>query len=722
MGIRTRAWTWLVVATLVLASSGAWSASRSEPESGESPALRAALEKLQRRVDELRPYVEVLEVRENPPTASERRQARPSYHRLSAAIRDVERLMASTGTTEVPEILREARELHRRMAALDLVRRAAELRTIVDEILERPEPPSDAERARVRRLVAELQAALVALAAESQSLQPESGAAGEAERAATLTRSAEALAQATDHGDNQLEAAGLRRARAILVRLLTVAIDYAVGELRPPIERLESLQVPPPPEELLALEPRVTRLRNGVDAVERDMEDAGLDAPPDALLVATDLIRRFANLELRASLSEWTPFVDGCEAQETPLAPEQIERLRQVPGTLRPEIRNARRTTKKQQSLDSAQADSPEVAAATALLKRVTRLVPDSPLAQEEPVDAPDTQPVARFFRLYGGLRLRLVALEGEQAEIDGQTSRAGIRLEGRLGKRVTGLARVEIGFNFLDTEQLQNIDEGRGIDVDTLLFHRLSFVGVRFKKSELRFGKQWSAYYDVAVFADQMPYFGGQGTGVYAAGTDGGIAGTGRADQALQLSNVVGAFKYTLQAQIRNESVNNQAFADTYGASLTWVASETMQIGAAFNAVRDGIPDPDRGEPKEGDRALILGYRYRTGPVYSGVTLSVMENHEIDERGVFFGGYGLEAYGSYEFARRFKARLSVSALTPDSDYIGEYRVRSVMAGLNYDLSEKLDLVFLGRADFSKLSDGSDRNAGVLSLALFFTF
>ena len=99
-----------------------------------------------------------------------------------------------------------------------------------------------------------------------------------------------------------------------------------------------------------------------------------------------------------------------------------------------------------------------------------------------------------------------------------------------------------------------------------------------------------------------------------------------------------------------------------------------------------------------------------------------MFDNHDTDSQGVFFGGFGIEAYGSYELTDKLKFRAALSALFPDSDYEGEYRVLSFTPGLNYKLTGKLSLVFLGRLDFSKLSDGSNRHGDVLSLALFFNF
>ncbi len=633
-------------------------------------------------------------------------------------------------------------------------------------MVQRDEPASEEEIAELRRLRGELQALLIRLSYEETKLQPGKRPVQDAEGAIALTESAESLASAVDQGrtleveDNRredvtaqeaaaartaadelqgqigqfeqdsglpkggLEPAALGRAREIMTRLLLMDLRYTLGQLRPLVEELEGEADPPSADELEELQPLVAPLTTAVDALEQDLIAIRSGEFPDELAEGIELIRRCANLSLANYVAAKAPFVESCEEQSGSLSAEQIAELREIPADLRPRLRSARRTMRQdsEDESESSEISSPEITAAVDMLRRVQRLVPDSPVAVEEPVDSPDTQPVVRFFRFYGSLRLRALVQAGSTFELDGQTSRMGVRFEGKLTRKMTGIARAEVGFNFLDEEALTGIGEGRGLNLDTFFFDRLAFIGARFALNEVRFGKQWSAFYDVGVFSDQMPYLAGAGTGVFAARTDGGVSGTGRADDALQYSGAIGEFRYTLQAQIRNETDEDKALADTFGASLTWEANQRVQIGAAYNQVRDGIPDPGIDEPKEGDRAFIVGYRYRTEPLYFGVTTTLFDNHETDDIGVFFGGLGLEAYASYRLTPKLMARGAVSALLPDSDYPGEYRVLTFTSGLNYVFTDKLFLVFLTRLDATRLADGSDRNGSVFSTALFFNF
>lgn len=603
------------------------------------------------------------------------------------------------------------------------------------------------------------------LESESREAQPSKKSVREAEKAVALSKAADVLVEAEENRsvieeiesdptqvtDEEAQAAraaadelqsnidqvkqeagikkgedepiGLKRARQIVIRLLVLDIAGSTAKLWPEVERLAGLSEPPSTEELDALRPLVDRLTNGLDALEQNLKIDGAEELPPEAVAGLDVHRRFARLDLWRSLTDLTPLVAADAQQKEPLTPEQVAELREIPTILKPKIRAARRTMKLDPLIEETGV-APEVVEATHLLEQVQNLVPESAAVTEEPVDAPSTQPVTRFFRFYGSVRVRALATPGN-FEIDGQTSRIGVRLEGRERiKNVKGFARAEMGFNFLEAteEVFRSVDEGRGLADESLFFNRLLFIGADIKDRRISFGKQWSAFYDVGVFSDQMPFFAGEGTGVYAAGSDGGVSGTGRADNALQFRDAIGIFKYSVQTQIRNETENNQAFADTVGASVTWKSTDRMQVGAAFNVVRDGVPDPDEGKPREGDRAFILGYRYQQDELYAGATVTLFNNHDRDNLGNYFGGIGFEWYGGYSWSKRLLLRIAVSSLNPDSDYEGSYRVLSFISGASYDITEKIRLLLLTRYDRSKRADASDRNHDVVSLSVFYNF
>jgi predicted porin len=364
------------------------------------------------------------------------------------------------------------------------------------------------------------------------------------------------------------------------------------------------------------------------------------------------------------------------------------------------------------------------VTAARDLLDRVQALVPEQAAAPEEQRDSPETLPVIRAFRFYGSLRARMFVNPGGELSFDGQTSRIGVRAEYPLSKKIKGFARGELGFNFFDaTQRIFGGDPGRtDEDNDSLFTLRLAFIGVETTRGRISFGKQWSAYYDVAVFSDQMPFLAAQGTGVFNAGTDGGVSGTGRADNALQYRHSIGGYKFTAQVQIRNLTDNSQPFADTWSLSAARQWNKQIYVGAAYNDVRDGVPEPAADQPKEGDRSFIVGARYEKDRLYAAGTMTLFRQHEKDDLERFFDGLGLELYCDYTWWEKLRARAALSYLEPESDHPGEFSILAITAGASYDFTKRIRGYLLARIDFSKLSDGSSADRDTLNLSVFYTF
>jgi hypothetical protein len=137
---------------------------------------------------------------------------------------------------------------------------------------------------------------------------------------------------------------------------------------------------------------------------------------------------------------------------------------------------------------------------------------------------------------------------------------------------------------------------------------------------------------------------------------------------------------------------------------------------------VLDGVPEPNSGQPKEGDRAAILGGRYRTDRLYAAGTLSVFRNHETDDEGRYFGGFGLELYTDWAWTKRLLLRGALSYVKAESDHPGAYEILTLTPGLNVKLTNALALVLLARIDGSTLSDGSARNADLFTTSVFYNF
>ena len=177
-----------------------------------------------------------------------------------------------------------------------------------------------------------------------------------------------------------------------------------------------------------------------------------------------------------------------------------------------------------------------------------------------------------------------------------------------------------------------------------------------------------------------------------------------------------------TGQLQFRNLTENSTGFIDTFGASAVHQWKERIYLAGAFNVVLDGVAEPKSGQPKEGDRAAILGGRYRTDRLYAAGTLSIFRNHQIDDEGRYFGGFGLELYTDYQWTKRLMLRGALSYVKTESDHPGKYEILTLTPGLNVKLTRALVLVFLARLDGSTLSDGSRRGADLFTTSVFYNF
>ena len=229
------------------------------------------------------------------------------------------------------------------------------------------------------------------------------------------------------------------------------------------------------------------------------------------------------------------PQIEEYEARKQPLTKIEKEELLDAFNRVQPAMKELRERKGKASAAEQAELDT-----VADLVRRIEVLLQKSQAfaAPEESRDAPQVETMITNIAFYGSLRARAFTdLEGETT-FDDSTSRLGIRGQLDLGKDYEFLGRLEMGTNFVSdvTSIIIGGDPGTKEGSENVAIPlRLAFVGIEGPTGRATFGKQWAVYYDVAVFTDQAPFFGGSAAGAYAARTDGGISGTGRADQALQ-------------------------------------------------------------------------------------------------------------------------------------------------------------------------------------------
>lgn len=350
--------------------------------------------------------------------------------------------------------------------------------------------------------------------------------------------------------------------------------------------------------------------------------------------------------------------------------------------------------------------------------------VAGEPPVDQDPEGPSGDLPRARPIDAYGSLRAVTVWLADGANEIRDNASRLGARGQKQLVGPITGFARVELGFNMVANDQIIiSGDPGAPIGQGSqAVFTRLGLVGLETPIGAFSWGKQWSAYYDVAEFTDQFQVFSGFASGAWAAGTDGGISGTGRAERAFLYREVRGPVSAAVQVQNRASSPNDRSWADAWGVSTVITPGFGFSLGAAYNEVRDGVEMPTPNQPQLGDQAALFGVRFRNARWYAAATYAITEQHEIDDLGRRFDGNGWELAVRREITDRVWVEGGYNDLRPDSNHPGDYKVQLGVLNVVYRYGDASRL-FLGvKFDGSQRSDGGTLRENAFAGGLNFTF
>jgi predicted porin len=347
------------------------------------------------------------------------------------------------------------------------------------------------------------------------------------------------------------------------------------------------------------------------------------------------------------------------------------------------------------------------------------------------PTDPDSASPTADLPRAlnidsYGSLRAMALWDVRGHAEVSNNSSRIGIRGEKPLVGPFLAFGRYETGINLVANDRailLTGGDPGTPIGQGSqAIFSRLGFVGVKTPVGDFSWGKQWAPYYDIAEFSDQLVVFSGLASGAFGAGTDGGLAGTGRAERALLYRETWGPFAVGLQVQNRTLTANDRHWADTFSGSLIYGKRYGFAAGAAYNEVRDGVPNPTPNETQLGDKAAIFGARYRGPQFYVGGIFSILTRHEVDDLGRRFDGNGFELAARRNLFARLWLEGAFNDLSPNSDHPGDYRVRFGAANVVYDWSVGSRLFVGFKLEDSRNSDGTPLTRSTFAAGLNYTF
>jgi predicted porin len=351
----------------------------------------------------------------------------------------------------------------------------------------------------------------------------------------------------------------------------------------------------------------------------------------------------------------------------------------------------------------------------------------EDPMSEQEvkTLEVPVQPAVKKYdYSLYGNYRLRFRSTDGSDYALSDGGSRLGADAQYQLLPKLKVFGRAELGFNLLSEldfliDSKDSAPEGKD---GNSFFKRLLYVGLEAPGYFLTYGKSWSTYYKVAGFTDRFAGTGGDASGAYNAGTDGGATGTGRAQSVIQtrlhmgkLPEVIGIKPFNLNLQVQQGEpiplVDGARYGTAVGLSGVYQMQPDFSLGIAYNfAEINDRDDPDiREAGLNGNvHALLVGTRQFGEKWYLGTVVSRLLNQQTTDQGKYFDGWGWEVYGQYQLREKIWLTGGWNYLRPDSDrFSGDYEIKYGVLGLRYSHDGFQNMIYANvKFDGGHLTDG----------------
>lgn len=329
----------------------------------------------------------------------------------------------------------------------------------------------------------------------------------------------------------------------------------------------------------------------------------------------------------------------------------------------------------------------------------------------------------------YGSIRIGIGFAEEGELGISNNAPRIGFRFKHALSENEEDnfniIGRVEFGLNLVSRDDVVEfaVDPGAGIaQVGDAVFTRLGYVGISYQHFEFTFGKQNSLYYTLgASNVDKFLAFGGASLGVWNI-SDGGVSGTGRANQVFILKYSNSGFTIGFQGQTRNISDASESI-DSYGFGANYKVNG-FSIGIGYNKVNDGVANPLPDQAKEGDEAFIASASYEKNRFTIGASYSSLKQHQKTGT-TFYDAKGLEIYTRYKFSKNEKWHVAtgISHLNPDDDQgLGDFNTKFGILEVGYNFKKSSHIFLSTKQDYSENSAGGSRSQSLYGIGIRFGF
>ncbi|PSW18041.1 porin [Photobacterium sanctipauli] len=240
-----------------------------------------------------------------------------------------------------------------------------------------------------------------------------------------------------------------------------------------------------------------------------------------------------------------------------------------------------------------------------------------------------------------------------------------------------------------------------------------------------LRFGKQWSAYHDVARYMDNLLIIDPDATPIYSEGTDGGFAATGRGDNLVAYRYSNNGLNVSAHYGFTSNGETSEVKRDyNYAASASYDLESGVSLGVAYleNKVKvDNIAGVNGLEDGDKQTALTLGGQYVAGGLKVAAVYTKGENiHKAGLQGgprmEWADADAVDVYAHYAMDSGFRPYVYASHVDFDGegDLTGDRQVYAL--GLSYAFTPKTILSFEAKRnelnEFSGTSSRTDNGGG----------
>lgn len=248
-----------------------------------------------------------------------------------------------------------------------------------------------------------------------------------------------------------------------------------------------------------------------------------------------------------------------------------------------------------------------------------------------------------------------------------------------------------------------------------------------------------------MAGITDSFLVFGGDASGTYNFGGDGGLSGTGRADAALSWRfEPLSGLKIGLQTQSEPGDIDvdsercdpalgscSGSFERSYGASLKYrLPTLPLALGVAANLAQ--VELNWLGQRREvDDKAWVAAVSYGEAAMAEGWYLALLygasQNHELDGAGRIFDSWGNELYLSYGWANGWSLYGGYNWLEADDDdyaaaitdpAVRSYIKRYAAVGVNRIWTPRVWTYLELKVDDSDLNGAAGEDLAVLGVRL----